>query len=236
VNLTPSARRILITVGNAVVTLLFIVLIVFGMMKAVGAHVPAGWLGHTLTGNLGFSPSNNEPARDAIFQRLPETAKLIGLSWIAAIITGFFLVALSKQVPPMARSLIVGLALPLRCLPYFWIVPLVVLLAVRGLPATTPPTSLLLGAIVLALCQIQAVSDYVDSPQWNWLGLFRICARRLPGVIAAAILVEMFFAIRGEGLLFNRAFFASDINAIAGLVLCGAAVTLLLRVLVAADV
>ena len=46
------------------------------------------WLGHVLTGDIGYSTSNSEPVFQALIERFPATLELMGASLVISIAIG----------------------------------------------------------------------------------------------------------------------------------------------------
>jgi peptide/nickel transport system permease protein len=81
----------------------------------------ARWLGHVLSGDLGYSNSNSEPVTQAILERLPATFELMGASFVFSLIIGVAAGIFSAIRPYTAFDYIVtSFAFFGQSMPVFW--------------------------------------------------------------------------------------------------------------------
>lgn len=251
-------RRALNRAGSVIVTAVIIVLFLFTTLKLAGAEIPIAWIGRILTGHFGYSRSNSEPVLTAFLERLPPTLELIIASFIIAAIVGSALALLSARAPISVRPILVNLALPLRCVPFFWLAIVAQTLVGLKLHGQNPfgmagldrfdlrdrLAHVILPALVLASVQIPAVAEYLSRDgriasrgfsQANALltDIFNVFAERFPEVIGAVVLTELLFAWPGDGRLFFNAWGQGDLAMAVALVLFGALAALLTRFIAA---
>jgi peptide/nickel transport system permease protein len=138
----------------------------------------ARWLGQTLRGNLGWSLVDGQPVSDRILERLPATAELMGLSFLAAwaVAVPFGVFSAVRQYSPLdylgTLAAYAGVSVPA-----FWF-GMVMLVVFSGrlhlLPAVGRGTPgdyslgdqlrhLILPAAVLSLRQVASWSRFVRS-------------------------------------------------------------------------
>jgi peptide/nickel transport system permease protein len=94
------------------------------------------WLGHVLTGDMGYSTSNSEPVLQALLERLPATLELMGISFVLSVTVGIAagIVSAIKQYS-LVDYLITTLAFFGQSIPVFWFALMLQLLfAVHGIP------------------------------------------------------------------------------------------------------
>ncbi|HTX58065.1 MAG TPA: ABC transporter permease, partial [Verrucomicrobiae bacterium] len=94
------------------------------------------WLGHVLTGDMGYSTSNSEPVLQALLERLPATLELMGTSFVFSVIIGTFagIVSAIKQYT-LVDYFITTLAFFGQSIPVFWFALMLQLLfSVHGIP------------------------------------------------------------------------------------------------------
>ena len=94
------------------------------------------WLGHVITGDLGYSTSNSEPVFNAITERLPATLELMGSSLILSFIVGVS-AGLFAAIRPytVADYFITTFAFFGQSMPVFWLALMMQLaFAVHGIP------------------------------------------------------------------------------------------------------
>jgi peptide/nickel transport system permease protein len=145
------------------------------------------WVGHVLTGDLGYSTSNSEPVLQALLERLPATLELMGISTIVSVVIGVFagIVSAVKQYS-FIDYFITTLAFFGQSIPVFWFALMLQLLfAVHGIPlpfgymiqlpsasiATNPDvfdlgdriSHLIMPVIVLSLLSLAVYSRFMRS-------------------------------------------------------------------------
>jgi peptide/nickel transport system permease protein len=145
------------------------------------------WLGHVLTGDLGYSTSNSEPVLQALLERLPATLELMGISTVVAMVVGVGagIVSAIKQYS-ITDYFITTLAFFGQSIPVFWFALMMQLLfAVHGIPlpfgymiqlpsasiATNPDvfdlgdriSHLIMPVIVLSLLSLAVYSRFMRS-------------------------------------------------------------------------
>jgi peptide/nickel transport system permease protein len=94
------------------------------------------WLGHVLTGDLGYSTSNSEPVFQAIVERIPATLELMLTSFIVSVVIGVFagIVSAVYRYSILDYS-ITTLAFFGQSMPVFWFALMMQLaFAVHGIP------------------------------------------------------------------------------------------------------
>lgn len=251
-------RRAVNRAGSLIVTAVIIVLFLFTTLKIAGAEIPVSWIGRILTGHFGYSRSNSEPVLTAFLERLPATLELIVASFIIAAIVGSALALLATRAPICARPILVNLALPLRCVPFFWLALVAQMLVALKLHDQNAfgmseldrfdlrdrIAHVIMPALVLASVQIPAVAEHlsrdgriasrgISQATALLADIFSLFAQRLPEVIGAVILMELIFARPGDGRLFFYAWGQGDMAMAVGLVLFGALAAVLARFIAA---
>lgn len=106
----------------------------FGLDRPVPLQY-LSWLGKYVTGDWGWSTMNSEPARQAIFERLPATLQLMGISYLVAITLGlvFGILAAVKPYSPI-DYFVTTFAFFGFSMPVFWFaLMLQMLFAVHGI-------------------------------------------------------------------------------------------------------
>jgi peptide/nickel transport system permease protein len=96
----------------------------------------AVWLGHVLTGDMGYSTSNSEPVLQALIERLPATVELMGTSFVLSVVIGVIagIISAVKQYS-FTDYFITTLAFFGQSIPVFWFALMLQLLfAVHGIP------------------------------------------------------------------------------------------------------
>ena len=144
------------------------------------------WLGHSISGDFGWSMSNSEPVFNAIIERLPNTLELMVTSFVIAFIIGVS-AGLFAAVRPYSvwDYLITTFAFFGQSMPVFWFALMMQLaFAVHGIPLpggwqiqlpsagisssdtfdlADRVSHLILPAIVLALLQVALYSRFMRS-------------------------------------------------------------------------
>ena len=94
------------------------------------------WLGHVLTGDLGYSTSNSEPVFQALLERLPATLELMGASRSSRSLVGVFAGIISAVYHySFTDYLITTLAFFGQSMPVFWFALMMQLaFSVHGIP------------------------------------------------------------------------------------------------------
>lgn len=94
------------------------------------------WLGHILTGDMGYSTSNSEPVFQAIVERIPATLELMGTSFIFSVIIGVGAGIISAVYRySLVDYFITTLAFFGQSMPVFWFALMMQLaFAVHGIP------------------------------------------------------------------------------------------------------
>lgn len=94
------------------------------------------WLGHILTGDMGYSTSNSEPVFQAIVERIPATLELMGTSFIFSVIIGVGAGIISAVYRySFVDYFITTLAFFGQSMPVFWFALMMQLaFAVHGIP------------------------------------------------------------------------------------------------------
>lgn len=94
------------------------------------------WLGHILTGDMGWSTSNSEPVFQALVERFPATLELMGASLIIAIVVGVTAGILSAVYRySVLDYVITTVAFFGQSMPVFWFALMMQLaFAVHGIP------------------------------------------------------------------------------------------------------
>jgi peptide/nickel transport system permease protein len=94
------------------------------------------WLGHILTGDMGYSTSNSEPVFQAIIERIPATLELMGTSFIFSVIIGVGAGIISAVYRySFVDYFITTLAFFGQSMPVFWFALMMQLaFAVHGIP------------------------------------------------------------------------------------------------------
>jgi peptide/nickel transport system permease protein len=94
------------------------------------------WLGHILTGDMGYSTSNSEPVFQAIVERIPATLELMGTSFIFSVIIGVAAGIISAVYRySLVDYFITTLAFFGQSMPVFWFALMMQLaFAVHGIP------------------------------------------------------------------------------------------------------
>lgn len=247
-------RPILSRAASFLITALILVVLVFTALKAAGSPIAFPWIGRVLIGNFGQSTSNSEPVLSAILERLPATLELIVASLIIAATIGWILAVLSARAPTRVRPVVANLALPLQCIPFFWVA--VVAQAFVGFHVRGPnpfglaaldhfelrdwAMRLIFPALALAFVQINTLAEYLRSNPAATLhglqkqvsivaGLFNAFAQMLPEVIGGAVIIEVLFAWPGDGRMFFNGTGRADMSLLAGTVLFGALAVLVIR-------
>jgi peptide/nickel transport system permease protein len=151
------------------------------------------WLGHILTGDMGYSTSNSEPVFQALIERFPATLELMGASLFIAISVGISAGIVSAVYRYSALDYaITTFAFFGQSMPVFWFALMMQLaFAVHGIPLPggyliqLPSASisssdnfdfgdrlvhLILPAIVLSLLQIALFSRFMRSSLLEVLG------------------------------------------------------------------
>jgi len=187
-----------------------------------------------------------------ILQRLPVTLELLGSSMVLALIIGVGLAFIAARARGrIAKRLLSGCVLALRCIPFFWLALVSQLLAAiyvgdwifgtsssNRFSLTDHLAHLAVPACILALMQIPIVvqalqataSRSVQKTSAPVAAVLDALAVRLPEIIAACFITEMAFGWPGEGRLFLAAVNADQPKLATGVVLLTAVLTLLLRV------
>jgi peptide/nickel transport system permease protein len=185
------------------------------------------------------------------FLFLPRTIELIAVSFVVASTAG------ALSILPFARAawpLIKGLALGLKCIPFFWLaVALEIALSLAGMnPISGTGGSDVAGhlsrlfapAFVLAIYQFPLIVDYLDERLKVSAG-FRPAgasllgalgaqfARDLPDVLTATVVTEIVFAWPGDGRLFWHFLSFQAVSPAEGILLLTALSVLATRFLVA---
>jgi peptide/nickel transport system permease protein len=145
------------------------------------------WLGHVLTGDLGYSTSNSEPVLQALLERLPATLELMGISTVVSVVIGVAagIISAVKQYS-VTDYFITTLAFFGQSIPVFWFALMMQLLfAVHGVPlpfgymiqlpsasiATNPDvfdlgdriSHLIMPVVVLSLLSLAVYSRFMRS-------------------------------------------------------------------------
>ena len=151
------------------------------------------WLGHILTGDMGYSTSNSEPVFQALIERFPATLELMGASLFIAIAIGISAGIISAVYRYSALDYaITTFAFFGQSMPVFWFALMMQLaFAVHGIPLPggyqiqLPSAGisgsdtfdfgdriehLILPAIVLSLLQIALFSRFMRSSLLEVLG------------------------------------------------------------------
>ncbi|MGA8097201.1 MAG: ABC transporter permease [Candidatus Cybelea sp.] len=151
------------------------------------------WLGHVLTGDMGYSTSNSEPVFQALIERFPATLELMGASLLIAISVGVAAGIVSAVYRYTALDYaITTLAFFGQSMPVFWFALMLQLaFAVHGIPLPggyqiqLPSAGisnsdtfdfgdrlqhLILPAIVLSLLQLALFSRFMRSSLLEVLG------------------------------------------------------------------
>jgi len=242
--MNDGLRGALVKVGTFVATVVLLVLFVFAMFRAVGLPVSAGWIGRTLTGQLGVSKFDGEPVLQLILERMPASLELVVGSIVIALVCGLLVGAVVRRSPQGVRRTVEFVGLALKSVPAFWLVLFAQMwvathmhVDVAGLAGTDRfdlgdrLVHLVLPATLLALVLIPAVVEWaVARPRPA--PLVAILARRLPTVFAIGFLVEVLFAWPGEG----RLFFHSGLLSVLGVLLVYSVFAIGARTVVASDV
>jgi peptide/nickel transport system permease protein len=94
------------------------------------------WLGHVLTGDMGYSTSNSEPVFQAIVERIPATLELMGTSFVFSVTIGVFAGIVSAVYRyTLIDYFITTLAFFGQSMPVFWFALMMQLaFAVHGVP------------------------------------------------------------------------------------------------------
>lgn len=94
------------------------------------------WLGHVLTGDMGYSTSNSEPVFQAIVERIPATLELMLTSFVVSVIIGIAAGIISAVYRySFVDYLITTLAFFGQSMPVFWFALMMQLaFAVHGVP------------------------------------------------------------------------------------------------------
>jgi peptide/nickel transport system permease protein len=94
------------------------------------------WLGHVLTGDMGYSTSNSEPVFQALIERLPATLELMGASLILSVAVGVAAGIISAVYRySFVDYAITTLAFFGQSMPVFWFALMMQLaFAVHGIP------------------------------------------------------------------------------------------------------
>jgi peptide/nickel transport system permease protein len=94
------------------------------------------WLGHVLTGDMGYSTSNSEPVFQALIERFPATVELMGASLLISILIGVSAGIISAVYRYSALDYaITTLAFFGQSMPVFWFALMMQLaFAVHGIP------------------------------------------------------------------------------------------------------
>ncbi len=94
------------------------------------------WLGHILTGDMGYSTSNSEPVFQAILERIPATLELMGTSFIFSVVIGVGAGIISAVYRyTFVDYFITTLAFFGQSMPVFWFALMMQLaFAVHGVP------------------------------------------------------------------------------------------------------
>ena len=171
------------------------------------------WLGHVLTGDMGWSTSNSEPVFQALIERLPATLELMGAATAIAIIIGIT----AGIVSAVYRYSVLDYAITTfaffgQSMPTFWFALMLQLaFAVHGIPlpggyqvqlpsaglATSDTFDLgdrlehlILPAIVLSLIQIALFSRFMRSSLLEVLGTDYMRTAAAKGLPFRAILLK----------------------------------------------
>jgi peptide/nickel transport system permease protein len=238
--MTRQLRAVVVTALNAAAAAAIILACTFVLARSGESH-SSSRLAHELP-----SPISQ------ILKRMPVTLELLGASMILALIIGVGLAFIAARARGgIANRLLLGLALALRCTPFFWLA--LVFQQLVGIhigiwifgPApsshfysTNYLAHLAVPACILALAQIPIVVQALDATDslnsQNVSALFSTAidalAVRLPEIIAACFITEIAFAWRGEGRLFFVAVNTDQPLLAIGVVLLAAVLTLSLRV------
>lgn len=216
--LSTGVRRVV----AAIVTLAVVALLTVFL---VGFPAPGSWSGIPLQ----------------LASRFFISLELLATSLLIAIPIGFALAALKARVRShVLERAIGGSLLALRCTPFFVLaLELPVVAARQGYFETGNAWSdnILVPAAALALFALPGVASFdffrsnVPARQTAAAGC-RCLVERLPELIAAQLLVEMFFAWPGEGRAFIGAIQMGRPGLLAPIVLCSAVAVVLLRLLV----
>jgi peptide/nickel transport system permease protein len=94
------------------------------------------WLGHILSGDMGYSTSNSEPVFQAIVERIPATLELMGTSFILSVVIGVSAGIISAVYRySLVDYFITTLAFFGQSMPVFWFALMLQLaFAVHGIP------------------------------------------------------------------------------------------------------
>ncbi len=94
------------------------------------------WLGHILTGDMGYSTSNSEPVFQAIVERIPATLELMGTSFVLSVVVGVAAGIISAVYRyTLVDYFITTLAFFGQSMPVFWFALMMQLaFAVHGIP------------------------------------------------------------------------------------------------------
>ena len=151
------------------------------------------WLGHVLTGDMGYSTSNSEPVFQAIVERIPATLELMMTSFVFSVIIGVMAGIISAVYRyTFVDYFITTLAFFGQSMPVFWFALMMQLaFAVHGIPLpfgyqiqlpsagiSTSDTfdlgdrlaHLILPVIVLSLLQLALYSRFMRSSLLEVLG------------------------------------------------------------------
>jgi len=216
----PSTRF-----GRFVAAIVTLAMVAFLTAILVGFHPIASW---------------NEASLD-LGTRLFPSLELLATALAIAVPIGFALAALkARGGGSLLAPAIDGSITVLRCIPFFVLVSaLSVVAGLRlGYFENANPWSgnLIVPAVVLALFALPGVAQFdffAKRPPWRTIALgCRCIAERLPQLIAAQFLVEIFFAWPGEGHAFITAIQMGRLGLIAPIVFCSAIAVVLLRLLV----
>jgi peptide/nickel transport system permease protein len=171
------------------------------------------WLGHVLTGDMGWSTSNSEPVFQALLERFPATLELMGAATAIAIIIGITAGILSAVYRySVLDYAITTFAFFGQSMPTFWFALMLQLaFAVHGIPLpggyqiqlpsagiSTSDTfdlgdrleHLILPAIVLSLIQIALFSRFMRSSLLEVLGTDYMRTAAAKGLPFRAILLK----------------------------------------------
>lgn len=225
------------------------------MLNAVVAAATIFACSFVLVKAAGSPPNGVGPSPlSLILEHLPATLGLLALSTLLALGVGAALVSLTDRARGrLAKILLAGIAIGLRCVPFFWLALAAQLMVTIRLGTWyfggeksnhASPANYLLQLVVsgclLALVQIPIVvqafiAAAARSNSRN--GLARVfsaleaLAMRLPEVLAACLMTEIVLVWPGEGRLFLSATQVPWPALAIGVVLLTAVLTLILRVI-----
>jgi peptide/nickel transport system permease protein len=148
------------------------------------------WLGHVVTGDLGYSTSNSEPVLQALLERLPATLELMGSAFILSVAVGIIagIVSAVKQYSA-TDYFITTLAFFGQSIPVFWFALMMQLLfSVHGIP-------LPFGYIIqLPSAGIATNSDVFDLPD-------RLAHLVLPVIVLSLLSLAVYSRFMRSSLL-----------------------------------